>query len=120
MISQATVTRIQKEATAAARKLLDRELRATRMPRARRHIVGRHAADAIPQTAQETHTSIVVMGAVSRSGLKRLFIGNTAERVLDVLPCDILVVKPAHFAIRVPRGRRGVRVVAAPPIPTPI
>ena len=31
-------------------------------------------------------TDIVVMGAVSRSGLKGLFLGNTAEDVLDRLP----------------------------------
>jgi nucleotide-binding universal stress UspA family protein len=31
---------------------------------------------------------------MSRSGLKRIFIGNTAERVLDGLQCDVLVVKP--------------------------
>ena len=40
---------------------------------------------------------VVVMGAVSRSGLKRLFLGSTAEAVLDKLNCDILVVKPNRF-----------------------
>ena len=35
------------------------------------------------------------MGAISRSGLKRLVIGNIAEQVLDALPCDVLVLKPA-------------------------
>jgi universal stress protein E len=34
------------------------------------------------------------MGAVSRTGLKRIFIGNTAEHVLDSLRCDVMVVKP--------------------------
>jgi universal stress protein E len=59
------------------------------------------------------------MGAVSRSGLKRLLIGNTAERVLDLLTCDILIVKPAQFADRVPRTRRGVRLVSVPPVGGP-
>ena len=40
---------------------------------------------------------LVVMGAVSRTGLKRLFIGSTAEAVLDKLECDVMVVKPNHF-----------------------
>jgi len=114
MINQETVDRLQADATAAAQKALDRELRKTGIPKSQRHVVGRHPADAIAQTAKETHSAIVVMGAVSRSGLKRLFIGNTAERVLDVLPCDVLIVKPMHFANRVPRGRRGARIVAAP------
>jgi universal stress protein E len=39
----------------------------------------------------------VVMGAVSRSGLKGLFLGNTAEDVLDRLHCDLVIVKPAGF-----------------------
>ena len=38
-----------------------------------------------------------VMGAVSRSALARLFIGSTAERVLDKLSCDTLIVKPRGF-----------------------
>jgi len=37
---------------------------------------------------------LVVIGAVSRSALRRLFIGSTAEQVLDKLPCDILIVGP--------------------------
>ena len=45
---------------------------------------------------------IVIMGAISRSGLRKIFIGNTAERVLDRLPCDLLIVKPAGFAIPAP------------------
>ncbi|HZO22069.1 MAG TPA: universal stress protein [Steroidobacteraceae bacterium] len=112
MVSQATMDRLEAEASTAAQKALDRELRSRRIPRAQRHLVGRHPSDAIPQTARETHSSIVVMGAISRSGLKRLFIGNTAERTLDLLPCDVLIVKPAQFTNRVPRARRGARVVA--------
>jgi universal stress protein E len=112
MINQETIERLEADATAAAHKALDGELRSRRIPKAQRHCVGRHPADAIVQTADQTHTSIVVMGAVSRSGLKRLFIGNTAERALDLLSCDVLIVKPAQFADRVPRSRRGPQVVA--------
>jgi universal stress protein E len=55
------------------------------------------------------------MGAVSRSGLKRIFIGNTAQRLLDTLACDILVVKPHQFRARVSRNARGVRLIATQP-----
>jgi len=85
MLCQETVNRLEAEAVAAAQRGLDRALRTTRILKARRHLVGRHPSDAIEQTAREIHAAIVVMGAVSRSGLKRLFIGNTAERVLDQL-----------------------------------
>ncbi len=59
---------------------------------------------------------VVVMGAVSRSGLKRLLIGHTAERVLGSMPCDVLVVKPAHVEKRVAAASRGMRVIAPPPL----
>jgi universal stress protein E len=51
----------------------------------------------LPQIARRLGARIVVMGAVSRSALKRLFIGSTAERVIDALPGDVCVVKPPGF-----------------------
>lgn len=42
----------------------------------------------------QVQASMVLMGAVSRSRLDRMLIGNTAERVLDHLECDVMVVKP--------------------------
>lgn len=47
--------------------------------------------------AEELGASVVVMGTISRNRLKRLFVGATAERVLEHLPCDLLVVKPDWF-----------------------
>jgi hypothetical protein len=44
------------------------------------------------------------MGAVSRSAIKRFFIGNAAERTLDRLNCDVLVVKPRGFRSGVERA----------------
>jgi universal stress protein E len=120
LLNQETIERLEGEASAAAQSALDRVLRRTRIPKTQRHIVGRHPTDAIAQTARELRSSIVVMGAVSRSGLKRLFIGNTAESVLDLLSCDVLIVKPEHFSSRVPRARRGVRLVALASAPLPI
>ena len=59
------------------------------------------AAEALLALSSTLPADIVIMGAISRSGLKKIFIGNTAERVLDRLPCDLLVVKPAGFAVPV-------------------
>ena len=50
------------------------------------------------------------MGALSRSGLQRVFIGNTAERILGSLACDVLVVKPANSRRSVAHETRGMRV----------
>ena len=59
------------------------------------------------------------MGAVSRSALRRFVIGNTAERILGDLQCDVLVVKPARFVTRVSRTRRGVRYTVSTSGPMP-
>jgi len=60
------------------------------------------AVDLLAEEAERVRADIVVMGAVSRSRLKNIFIGNTAERVLDHLPCDVLIVKPLDFATDLP------------------
>jgi universal stress protein E len=60
------------------------------------------ASEVIPRFADATHADIVAMGAISRSGLERIFIGSTAESVLESLPCDVLVVKPLDFAATLP------------------
>lgn len=54
-------------------------------------------ATTVPQLAAHLHTDVLVMGAVSRSRLRAPFIGNTAEKVIDHVDCDVLVVKPAGF-----------------------
>ena len=50
-------------------------------------------AECLPAFAEKMHADIVVMGAISRSGLQRLFLGSTAEQVLERIPCDALIVK---------------------------
>ncbi len=44
--------------------------------------------------ASEDHATLIVMGALSRSGLKRLLIGSTAERFLRRSSTDVLLVNP--------------------------
>jgi universal stress protein E len=92
---------VLRAARRAARTRFDKALRMSGIRVSRRHLIEAHPVDAIPNTARRIGGSLVVMGAISRSGLKRFFIGNTAERVLDRLECDVLVVKPRHFASRV-------------------
>jgi universal stress protein E len=49
--------------------------------------------DVLPTFARTENADVVVMGALARWGLRRMVIGSTAERVLDHLPCDILIVR---------------------------
>jgi universal stress protein E len=62
------------------------------------HVEAGMATEYLPRMAAEWHADIVVMGAIARSGLKRVLIDSTAERVLEALPCDVLVVKVPDFA----------------------
>jgi universal stress protein E len=57
------------------------------------------AHECLQQAAKDHAADFVVMGAVARRGLKRLFIGSTAERVLDRLPCDLVIIKPLDFEL---------------------
>jgi universal stress protein E len=104
---------------AQARQAFDSELRQAKLPRGRRHLVRGAPSEAIPRAARALGAAVVVMGAISRSALKRIVIGNTAERVLGDLPCDVLVVKPARFVTRVAHTRRGVRYTVSTEVPMP-
>ena len=96
---------------------VDRAVKAFDVKRQNLHVVEGRPFEVIPGTAKSIQCAIVAMGAISRSGLKRFFIGNTAERVIDALSCDILVVKPQQFESRVPRTGRGVQILATPMLP---
>jgi universal stress protein E len=75
------------------------------IPPARRHLRPGDVTAQLTRAVRETGAQLVVMGAISRSGMKRVFIGNTAERVLDRLQCDLLVVKPTGGKGRIPSRR---------------
>ena len=108
-LSEDIVRDLQRRSAQAAAAKLERLAAPAGISSARRHLVARHPSDAIEQVAAEIHSAIVVMGALARGGLRRLLIGNTAERVLDHLPSDLLIIKPSAFRPQVPRRRRGAR-----------
>ncbi|MGO9804660.1 MAG: universal stress protein [Steroidobacteraceae bacterium] len=112
----ASGSRVQRASAASARAGLDQALRSTAIAPACRHLLAGYPTVAVRDTARRLRADIVVAGAVSRSGLKRAFIGNTAERLLDCLPCDLLIVKPEGFSSSVPRKARGARLVAVEPL----
>ncbi len=117
LLSDESVKKLVGETKRTAKRSFMRVVQPAKIPEARCHLVGRHPIDAIEETVRKTHSSIVVMGAVARSGFKRFFFGNTAEALLDTLNCDMLIVKPPEFAARVQKRVRGVRFAAAPYLP---
>ena len=61
------------------------------------HLVAGLTHEELPAIAENLKADVVIMGAVARNRWKRLFIGATAERTLEHLPCDLLIVKPDWF-----------------------
>jgi universal stress protein E len=51
------------------------------------------AEDVIPEFVVAEGIDLVVMGTMGRTGLARHLFRNTAERLLDRLPCSVLAVK---------------------------
>ena len=49
--------------------------------------------EAIIQVATAKRIDLIIMGSHGRTGLKRLFLGSVAERVIGQAPCPVLVVK---------------------------
>jgi universal stress protein E len=72
---------------------LDHLARTHDVPPARVRRVDGFAIDELPLFAERESIDVFALGAVSRSALHRAFVGSTAERVLESLPCDALVVK---------------------------
>ena len=67
------------------------------VPPERTHVHQGSTRQLLLALTEQLRADAVVMGAVSRSGLKGLFLGNTAEDVLDRLHCDLIIVKPEAF-----------------------
>jgi universal stress protein E len=105
------------ELLAIAQRNLARAVDGFDVKRSHCHLVEGRPNEVIPQTARRERCAIVTMGVVSRSGLRRFFIGNTAEFVMDAVTADILVVKPVDFESRVPRAGRGVQIISMPILP---
>lgn len=48
----------------------------------------------ISRLAQEDSANLIVIGQVGRHGPRRLMMGSVTERVIELAPCPVLVVKP--------------------------
>jgi nucleotide-binding universal stress UspA family protein len=54
---------------------------------------GGRPEDAIIQVATAKQTNLIIMGSRGQTGLKRLFMGSVAERVIGQATCPVLIVK---------------------------
>ena len=53
--------------------------------------------DVIPESATKLNAAMVIVGTTGRTGLSAVFIGNTAEHVIDKINCDVLALKPNGY-----------------------
>jgi universal stress protein E len=83
---------------AAVRKICN----AHGIPAERTHVQQGSTRQLLTELTDQLRADAVVIGAISRSGLKGLFLGNTAEDVLDRLHCDLVIVKPDGFKPALP------------------
>ena len=67
------------------------------VPEERIHVVAGDTTAMIQELVDSEGIDVVVAGAISRGWLQRLLIGSTAERFLDAVDCDFVVVKPPGF-----------------------
>ena len=62
-----------------------------------KHLISGATHEELPAIAKKLKADVIVMGAIARNRWKRLFVGATAERTLEHLPCDLLIIKPDWF-----------------------
>jgi nucleotide-binding universal stress UspA family protein len=66
-------------------------------PRLRASLVRGAPERVIEEESRAQAVEVVVMGTVARTGMSGVFIGNTAENIINSLACPVLAVKPEGF-----------------------
>jgi universal stress protein E len=70
------------------------------------HVVHGSVAKSLPEFARTLPAQILAMGIISRRWMKRFVIGDTAETIIRDAPCDLLLIKPDGFRLRLGRTRK--------------
>ncbi len=61
------------------------------------HLVKGLPETEIPEMTRKYDIDLIVMGTVARTGIAGMFIGNTAEAILEQVQCSVLAIKPEGF-----------------------
>jgi nucleotide-binding universal stress UspA family protein len=67
------------------------------------HLIKGEPGMVVPQVVRDTGAGILVMGTLARVGIRGVFMGNTAERILGGVGASVLAVKPEGFATPIAR-----------------
>jgi len=61
------------------------------------HLLEGELHQLVPAWAEEKLVDVLVMGSLARGFIDRLLLGSSAERLMDKVGCDLLVLKPDSF-----------------------
>lgn len=70
------------------------------------HVVHGKVEQSLSNVARKLPAQVLAMGIISRRWMKRFVIGDTAETVVRSVPCDLLLIKPESFRLRLGRTRK--------------
>jgi universal stress protein E len=86
--------RVRKDAVAANREFLDALVEPYGIPASRIHQPAGKVGHMVAATARKTGAGLVVVGSAARRGIGARVLGNSAEKILERSPVDLLVVHP--------------------------
>jgi len=94
---------------ARMRELLGRLARGAGLRAGSARVIEGEPATALLEFVTGEGTDLLVMGTFVQGPLHRALFGSVAERLINVAPCDVLIVKPDGFRSAVPPPRRRQR-----------
>ncbi|MDD3763629.1 MAG: universal stress protein [Nevskiales bacterium] len=74
-----------------------------RIPEQKCHLLSGPPGNALAHLAERGLVDLLVIGTVYRNSLERFFLGSTAEYLLGLMPCSLLVIKPSDFKTELQR-----------------
>ena len=86
--------KIQREAAAASKATLEALIEPYGITKNRVHRPTGKVGHMVAATARKTGASLVVVGAAARWGIGARVLGNSAEKILERSPADLLVIRP--------------------------
>ncbi len=61
------------------------------------HLLEGELSHVVPTWSERTGVDVLVMGSLARGFLDRMLLGSSAERLLDRVHCDLMILKPDSF-----------------------
>jgi len=77
------------------RKKLNEVLKEHDIDRENVHLSSGEIVPHLTKHLKAVDANILVVGALSRNFIERAIVGNTAEKILEDSPCDLLIIKPS-------------------------